>query len=28
MSGHIAKPIDVSRIYEVLGSVELLDKAA
>jgi two-component system, sensor histidine kinase len=28
MSGHIAKPIDVAKLYEVLGSVELLDQAA
>ena len=28
MSGHIAKPVDVSKLYEVLGSVDLLDQAA
>jgi two-component system, sensor histidine kinase len=28
MSGHIAKPIDVAKLYEVLGSVEPLDQAA
>ena len=28
MSGHIAKPIDVAKLYEVLNSVELLDQAA
>jgi two-component system, sensor histidine kinase len=28
MSGHIAKPIDVAELYEVLGSVERLDQAA
>jgi two-component system, sensor histidine kinase len=28
MSGHIAKPIDVAKLYEALDSVELLDQAA
>jgi CheY-like chemotaxis protein len=28
MSGHIAKPIDAAKLYEVLGSIELLDQAA
>jgi len=28
MSGHIAKPIDVAKLYEVLGAVEPLDQAA
>jgi signal transduction histidine kinase len=28
MSGHIAKPIDVAKLYEVLGAVEQLEQAA